>query len=83
VGSPSLSSEHRARVVGAGTAPCVVVAIGARDRSTGPDWGSYTVDDAARRHGAGVDVATTVAAEAYARFGGGKLTRYREGLLPD
>src|SRR3954447_22714232 len=35
--------------------PCVVVAVGARDRSTGPDWGAYSVDDAAIRHGAGVE----------------------------
>ena len=26
-------------VVGAGEGPCVVLAVGARDRSTGPDWG--------------------------------------------
>jgi uncharacterized cupin superfamily protein len=70
-------------IVGAGTAPCVVVAIGARDRSTGPNRGGYTVDEVARRHGAGVDVATDVPAEAYARFARGKLTRYPDGLLPD
>ena len=55
----------------------------ARIRSTGPEWGGYNVDDVARRHGAGVDAATTVPAEAYARFSRSKLTRYREGLLPD
>jgi uncharacterized cupin superfamily protein len=70
-------------IVGAGTTPCVVVAMGARDRSTGPDWGGYPVDDAARRHDAGVEVATTVPAEAYARFASSRLTPYREGLLPD
>jgi uncharacterized cupin superfamily protein len=75
------TTEHT--IVGAGEGPCVVVAIGARDRSTGPEWGGYTVDEVARRHGAGVEVATTVPAEAYARFADGKLTRYREGLLPD
>jgi len=74
-------TEHT--IVGAGTAPCVIVAMGARDRSTGPDWGGYTVDDAARRHGAGVDVATSAPAEAYARFADGRLVRYREGILPD
>jgi uncharacterized cupin superfamily protein len=26
-------------IVGAGDAPCLVVAVGARERSTGPDWG--------------------------------------------
>ena len=47
----------------------MVLAVGARDRSTGPDWGAYTVDEAAQRHGAGVERETTVPAEAYARFG--------------
>jgi uncharacterized cupin superfamily protein len=68
-------------IVGAGDGPCVVLAVGARDRSTGPDWGVYTVDEAAQRHGAGVERETTEAKEAYARFGQGRLTRYREGLL--
>jgi uncharacterized cupin superfamily protein len=70
-------------IVGAGDAPCVVLAVGARDRSTGRDWGAYTVDEAALRHGAGVEHETTDAEEAYARFPKGKLTRYREGWLPE
>jgi hypothetical protein len=61
----------------------VVVAVGARDRSTGPDWGGYTVDETALRHGAGVETPTTVPAEAYARFERSTLFRYPEGLLPD
>ncbi len=28
-------------IVGAGAGPCLVLAVGARDRSTGPDWGGY------------------------------------------
>ncbi len=70
-------------IIGAGDQPCVVLAVGARDRSTGPDWGAYTVAEVAQRLGAGVDVETTDATEAYARFPTSKLTRYREGLLPD
>jgi uncharacterized cupin superfamily protein len=69
-------------IVGSGDAPCVVVAVGARDRSTGPDWGAYTVDEAALRRGAGVEQETTKAKEAYARFPDSKPARYREGLLP-
>ena len=34
-------------VVGAGSAPCLVLAVGARDRSTRREWGGYTVDEAA------------------------------------
>ncbi len=69
-------------IVGAGTTSCVVIAVGARDRSTGPDWGGYTVDESARRRGAGVEQETTVPAEAYARFVQSTLTRYPKGLLP-
>ena len=68
-------------ILGAGTAPCLVLAIGARDRSTGAEWGAYTVDDKARRHGAGVERETTEPREAYSRFGQGGLTRYRDGWL--
>jgi uncharacterized cupin superfamily protein len=69
-------------IVGAGDAPCLVLAVGARGRSTGADWG-YGVDDAALRHGAGVEQETTDAKQAYARFPRRKPTRYREGWLPD
>jgi uncharacterized cupin superfamily protein len=69
-------------IVGAGDAPCVVLAVGARDRSVGPDWGAYTVDEAALRHGAGVEQETTDPKQAYARFRPGETTRYREGWLP-
>ena len=70
-------------LVGAGDAPCLVLAVGARDRSTGPEWGAYTVDDAALRHGAGVERKTTDSTEAYARFRAGTTTRYGDGWLPD
>jgi uncharacterized cupin superfamily protein len=68
-------------IVGAGDGPCVVLAVGARDRSTGPDWGGYTVDEAALRHGAGVEQATTDAMEAYARFSKSEPVRYRSDWL--
>jgi uncharacterized cupin superfamily protein len=70
-------------IVGAGDTPCLMLGVGARDRSTGPEWGAYTVDDAALRHGAGVERETTDPQEAYARFRPGEPTRYREGWLPD
>ena len=68
-------------IVGAGDGPCLILAVGARDRSTGPDWGGYTVDEAALRHGAGVERETTEPREAYARFAPSALTRYRAGWL--
>ena len=69
-------------IVGAGESACVVLAVGARDRSTGSDWGGYTVDEAAWRHHAGVEEETTDPKQAYARFAGSDRTRYRDGLLP-
>jgi uncharacterized cupin superfamily protein len=74
--------ETKHVVVGAGDGPCVVLAVGARDRSVeGPDWGGYPVDEAALRHGAGVERETTEPDEAYARFTRRRPTRYRPDWL--
>lgn len=70
-------------IVGAGEVNSVIVAVGARYRSAGPDWGAYTVDEAAIRHGAGVERETSDPEEAYARFAPGEPSRYRPGWLPD
>jgi uncharacterized cupin superfamily protein len=69
-------------IIGAGSGPCVVLAVGARDRSGCPDWGAYTVDETALRHGAGVARETTDGGEAYARFPRSGLTRFRADWLP-
>ena len=79
-------------IVGAGNAPCAVFRIGAQEHHTvrlpdgalegAPDWGAYTVDEAALRHGAGVEEETTDAEQAYARFPKPQPTRYRDGWLP-
>jgi uncharacterized cupin superfamily protein len=74
-------TEHT--IIGAGDSGCVLLAVGARDRSVGPDWGSYTVDETAIRHGAGVEAETTDPDVAYERFEPGGLVRYVEGSLPD
>ena len=74
-------AETKHVVVGAGEGRCVVLAVGARDRSTGPDWGGYTVDEVALKHGAGVEEETTEAEEAYAPVPHRKPTRYRDGWL--
>jgi len=68
-------------IVGAGDGPCVIVAVGSRTGND--DWGAYTVDDAALRHGAGVEQETASPAEAYGRFPPGAFTRYRDGWLPE
>ncbi len=70
-------------IVGAGDGRSVVIAVGARDRSVdNPDWGGYTVDETARRHGVSVAEDTTVPDEAYARFERRRPARYRDGWLP-
>jgi uncharacterized cupin superfamily protein len=71
----------RHTIVGAGEGPCLVLAVGSR--TAGEDWGAYTVDEAALRHGAGVERETTSPPEAYARFGKSRLTRYHESWLND
>ncbi len=83
MGSRALSAGTRHVIVGAGEEPCLVIAVGARARSTGADWGGYPVDEAAVRHGAGVERETTDAKEAYARFERSEPTQYREGWLPN
>jgi uncharacterized cupin superfamily protein len=80
-------------IVGAGDVPWLVFAVGARENHTyvtadgtmegKDDWGAYTVDEAALRHGAGVEKETNDANVAYAGFPDPQPMRYREGWLPD
>ena len=69
-------------ILGAGDAPCAVLAVGAREHQDTPGWGGYTVDEVALRHGAGVEQETTESAEAYAQVPLREPTRYRDGWLP-
>jgi uncharacterized cupin superfamily protein len=75
-------AETKHTIVGAGDGPCLVLAVGARDRSVGAAWGGYTVDETASRHDASVEQDTTSPDEAYAPFDRRKPTSYREGWLP-
>jgi len=80
-------------IVGAGTRPCVIFSVGSRERHTyrradgeiegRDDWGAYTVDEAAARHGATPPEETTDAGVAYGRFPEPVSTRYRDGWLRD
>ncbi len=80
-------------IVGAGTGPCVVFAVGARqktmyrtaDGQLAPteDWGGYPVDEVALRHGAGVEQETIDKRTASPTFPERKSTRYSNGWLPD
>jgi len=68
-------------VVGAGDGPCTIAMFSSRENQAG-DWGAYTVDDVAVRHGAGVEEETTDTEVAYSRFPPSEPTRYRDGWLP-
>jgi uncharacterized cupin superfamily protein len=70
-------------IIGAGTGPAVVLAIGARDHSTGEDWGAYPVDPAAQRHGAGVEHGTADPDEAYAGLTRRKPVAFDPRWLPE
>jgi hypothetical protein len=68
-------------IVGAGDSQALLLAVGARDQSTGPDWGGYTVDETASRNNAGVDEETTKPKEAYANVPHREPSAYHEGWL--
>ena len=70
-------------IVGAGSGPCIVVAVGAREHDGKPDWGGYTVDEVAARHGASAVAETTEPREAYAQLTRRQPARYRDDWLPD
>ena len=60
-----------------------MLAIGARGHiDADSNWGAYTVDEVALRHGAGVEEETSDAELAYARFPKTEPTRYHDGWLP-
>jgi uncharacterized cupin superfamily protein len=65
-------------IVGAGDAPAVVVAVGARGGRKGI---VYLVEPAALAHGAGVREQTKLSADAYARFPPSARAQYREEWL--
>ncbi|HZR93284.1 MAG TPA: cupin domain-containing protein [Gaiellaceae bacterium] len=69
-------------IVGAGSGPCIVVAVGARQHQDGPDWGGYTVDEVARRYGASVSAETNEPEVAYSTLTRRQPVRYRDGWLP-
>jgi uncharacterized cupin superfamily protein len=74
--------EAKHVIVGAGDSRCLLVAVGARDKSVGENWGGYTVDETAAKHGASVDEETTKPAEAYAKVAKRKPRRTGDDWLP-
>ncbi len=66
-------------IVGAGSGPCLVIAVGAREHDTL----GFTVDEVAKRRGASVEEDTNDGGEAYARIPPREPTAYRDGWLPE
>jgi uncharacterized cupin superfamily protein len=69
-------------IVGAGSGPSAILAIGAREHQEGPDWGGYPLSDVAMKHDAASPEETNDPAVAYARFPRRAEGEFREGWLP-
>jgi uncharacterized cupin superfamily protein len=70
-------------IVGAGSGPCLVIAVGARAHDVEPNSLGFTVDERAKRYGASVEEDTLDGSAAYASVPPRKPTAYREGWLPE
>ena len=69
-------------IVGAGSGPSAILAIGARQSQDGPDWGGYPLSEVAMKHDAAAEEETNDPAAAYARFPQRQEGEFREGWLP-
>jgi len=70
-------------IVGAGSGPCVVIAVGSREHSEERDSLGFPADEIARRHGASVEEDTMDGGRAYADVPPRGPTAYRDGWFPD
>jgi uncharacterized cupin superfamily protein len=70
-------------LVGAGSGPCVVVAVGARENDGQPGSLGFPADEVAKRHGASVEADTMDGGVAYASVPPREPTAYRDGWLPE
>ena len=70
-------------LIGAGSGPCVVIAVGARAHDGQRDSLGFTVDEVAKRHGVSVEADTMDPGVAYAPFPRREPTAYRDGWLPE
>ena len=68
-------------IVGAGSGPAAILAIGAREHAHG-DWGGYPYSELAMKHDASAEEETTQQDVAYARFPRPTDGEFREGWLP-
>ena len=69
-------------IVGAGSGPTAILAIGAREHQKGKGWGGYPYSELAMQHDAWAPEETTDAKVAYARFPESQPGEFREDWLP-
>ena len=69
-------------VVGAGSGPCLVIAIGAREHAEEAEALGFPAEELAERYGASVEEDTMDGGVAYASVPAREPTSYREGWLP-
>ncbi|HJQ74905.1 MAG TPA: cupin domain-containing protein [Gaiellaceae bacterium] len=69
-------------IVGAGSGPAAILALGARERQGGPDWGGYPYSEVAMKHDASTEEETTDPKVAYRRFPQRRDAEFQEGWLP-
>jgi uncharacterized cupin superfamily protein len=70
-------------IVGAGSGPCLVIAVGAREHAEEPGALAFPADEAAKRHGASVDEDTLDPEVAYGPLPPRAPAAHRVGWLPE
>ena len=70
-------------LVGAGSGPCLVLAVGSRANDGQPGSLVFPADEVAKRYGASVGEDTTDGGAAYAAVPAREPTSYRDGWLPE
>ena len=68
-------------IVGAGSGPSAILALGAREHQRGPGWGAYPYSDIAMKHDASAEEETSDPDVAYARFPDRQPSEFREEWL--
>jgi uncharacterized cupin superfamily protein len=69
-------------IVGAGSGPAAILALGSREHQDGDGWGGYPYSEAAMKHNASAEGETTEPNVAYARFPSRREGEFSEDWLP-
>jgi uncharacterized cupin superfamily protein len=69
-------------IVGAGSGPTAILALGTREHAESASWGGYPYSDVAMKHDASTEEETTEPKVAYARFPDRQDGEFRKDWLP-